>query len=133
MTHQNTEGATDPQTKEENPHLFKITDNSLRDLVQRYKMDPDIWRKSQRGFPFNIPLNVIVMFSLVTPALVAILTWKITDQLLWSLFIPLIGVSVLAYFLTDSLIEQFKSSLQKAGLFGKDLNKAGVREDKPPV
>jgi hypothetical protein len=33
-----------------------------------------------------------------------------------------------AYVVTDKAIEQFKESLEKNGLFGKDLNKAGQRD-----
>jgi hypothetical protein len=42
-------------------------------------------------------------------------------------------MSVAAFFISDKMIEQFKGSLEKNGLFGKDLNKAGQRESKPPV
>jgi hypothetical protein len=42
-------------------------------------------------------------------------------------------LGILAYYATDSLIGIGKELLLKAGLFGKDLNKAGKKEDKPPV
>ena len=44
-----------------------------------------------------------------------------------------LAISVVAYFVTDRMIYQFKESLEKNGLFGKDLNKAGAKEDKPAV
>jgi hypothetical protein len=32
------------------------SDSTLEDLQERYNMDADVWHKSKRGFPFNIPL-----------------------------------------------------------------------------
>lgn len=42
-------------------------------------------------------------------------------------------ISILAYFVSENGIGQFKDSLAKRGLFGKDLNKAGIQAAKPPV
>lgn len=91
-------------------------------------MDPKIWTTSQRGFPFNISMNTIVTICLVTPLAFALCTLRLSDEHIWKLYLPIILISIAAYYMTDSLIEQFKSSLEKAGLFGKDLNKAGVKE-----
>jgi hypothetical protein len=44
-----------------------------------------------------------------------------------------LALSTAAYFISDRMIDQFKESLEKNGLFGKDLNKAGQRDTKPPV
>jgi len=38
-----------------------------------------------------------------------------------------------AYFVTNSLIHHFMEQLERRGLFGKDLNKAGDRETKKKV
>lgn len=35
--------------------------------------------------------------------------------------------------MSDKLIESFKGTLEKKGLFGRDLNKAGEQKDKKPV
>jgi len=35
--------------------------------------------------------------------------------------------------ISDKLIDAFKESLEKKGLFGRDLNKAGVQAEKKPV
>lgn len=42
-------------------------------------------------------------------------------------------ISIPAYYVSEKAIGQFKESLEKNGLFGKDLNKAGLRDTKPPV
>ena len=44
-----------------------------------------------------------------------------------------IGVSFIAFYVSDKLIESFKGTLEKKGLFGRDLNKAGEQKDKKPV
>lgn len=36
------------------------------------------------------------------------------------------GKGVFAFFVTDKLIQGFKDQLRDKGLFGRDLNKAGV-------
>mmetsp|Transcript_26482 Transcript_26482/g.36189 ORF Transcript_26482/g.36189 Transcript_26482/m.36189 type:complete len:231 (-) Transcript_26482:497-1189(-) len=42
-------------------------------------------------------------------------------------------LSMIAYFLTGHFINVFKDSLCKSGLFGKDLNKAGEKDDKEKI
>lgn len=42
-------------------------------------------------------------------------------------------MSIGTYVLCDKLIPIFQSSLEKKGLFGRDLNKAGVQSEKDPV
>lgn len=46
-----------------------VKDETLQDLQERYKMDEEIWTKSKRGFPFNIPLWFVVSLALGTPLL----------------------------------------------------------------
>jgi hypothetical protein len=96
-------------------------------------MDPIIWKNSQRGFPFNISLRTIVILSLVTPVVLALSLIKFTEYHIYKLYIPTILISVFAYFLTDKLIDQFKGDLERTVKRGKDLNKAGNKEDKPSV
>lgn len=50
-----------------------------------------------------------------------------------STMVQTIFVSIIGFFLTDSLIDAFKDTLAQRGLFGKDLNKAGEKETKEPV
>lgn len=50
-----------------------------------------------------------------------------------STMVQTIFVSIVGFFLTDSLIDAFKDTLAQRGLFGKDLNKAGEKESKEPV
>lgn len=44
-----------------------------------------------------------------------------------------LSISLLAFFVSANLIERFKDTLCSKNLFGKDLNKAGVRETKEKV
>lgn len=96
-------------------------------------MDADIWKKSKRGFPFNIPLSFIVFVALGVPLGATLYAFDFSNTYLWKAYIFTLLMSVVAYFITDKAIEQFKESLEKNGLFGKDLNKAGERDKKPPV
>ena len=109
------------------------TDSTLRDLQERYNMDEEIWNKSKRGFPFNIPLWAIITFALGLPFVTSLVYFDFSNQYLWKVYLFTIAISIVAYFVTASAIEQFKESLQKNGLAGKDLNKAGERDKKPPV
>ena len=97
-------------------------------------MDTDIWIASKRGFPFNINLLNIVVTSLFTPIAIAQFTFPFLNvpQLSKLMYITIV-MSLLAFFVTNSLIGQFKDTLANKGLFGKDLNKAGNRDDKPKV
>jgi hypothetical protein len=42
-------------------------------------------------------------------------------------------MSAVAFYVSDKMIDSFKDTLQKKGLFGRDLNKAGIQKDKKPV
>lgn len=44
-----------------------------------------------------------------------------------------LAISIVAFFLSQHLIDRFKDTLCSKGLFGKDLNKAGERETKEKV
>ncbi len=116
-----------------NDDVVATSDSTLRDLQERYKMDAEIWQKSKRGFPFNIPLWFIIVVSLGTPVVASFYAFDFSNEYLWKCYTFTLAISALAYFVTDKAIEQFKESLEKNGLFGKDLNKAGQRDTKPPV
>ena len=111
-----------------------ITDPVEKDLLIRYSMDPKTWRLSQRqGFPFNVPLEFIVGVPLVAPLSFLIFDLAIIDRKsLWTI-LQTIGVSIIAFLISDKLIDAFKESLEKKGLFGRDLNKTGVQSEKKPV
>lgn len=107
-----------------------------KDLFIRYNMDPEVWRKSQRNhFPYNVPLDLIVGVPLVLPiaALIVDLAFIDKDYSYLMTVIQTLGVSICAFYISDKLIESFKENLQKKGLFGRDLNKAGIQKDKKPV
>lgn len=96
-------------------------------------MDADVWINSKRGFPFNISLTIIATITLCVPLVVSFVTFQNQSWNLMKLNLNTIAISLFAFFVTDRLIDQFKGSLEKKGLFGKDLNKAGARESKPAV
>ena len=113
--------------------IVKTSDPTLHDLQERYYMDEDVWHKSKRGFPFNIPMQVVVAISLGLPLSMSLVYFDYANTYLWKVYLFTLLISTAAYFVTDKAIEQFKESLEKNGLFGKDLNKAGERDKKPPV
>jgi hypothetical protein len=106
------------------------------EILQRYKMDPEIWKQSQRkNFPFNISLSNVIFLSLAAPLTMFVspfgkdyISFDTTKILLITSLI-----SVFAYHVSNHLITTFKDTLCAKGLFGKDLNKAGERETKEKV
>lgn len=44
-----------------------------------------------------------------------------------------VATSIIAFFICQALIESFKDMLRDKGLFGRDLNKAGIQKYKQPV
>jgi len=107
-----------------------------KDLFIRYSMDPKTWRLAQRDhFPYNVKLEYIVGIPLVFPLIFLVCDLAIVDKDMKALktIIQTIAVSLLAYYISDKLIDAFKESLEKKGLFGRDLNKTGVQKDKKPV
>ena len=99
-------------------------------------MDSKIWKAAQRNhFPYNVKLEWIVGVPLVLPLgfLLIHMTVVHPDVAFLKTILQTLGVSVLGYLLSDKMIEAFKESLEKKGLFGRDLNKAGIQKDKKPV
>ena len=109
------------------------SDSTLKDLQERYNMDEGIWQASKRGFPFNVPFNFIVALALGPPLVLTYFAFDFSNKYLWKCYLFTLALSTAAYFVSDRMIGQFKESLEKHGLFGKDLNKAGQRDTKPPV
>ena len=99
-------------------------------------MNPETWRKAQRNhFPYNTELEYIVGIPLIAPLAFLVFDLAIVQRYLNGLktVIQTIAVSVAAFWITDKMIDAFKDSLEKKGLFGRDLNKAGIQKDKKPV
>lgn len=96
-------------------------------------MDEGTWQASKRGFPFNVPFNFIVALALGPPLALTYFAFDFKNHYLWKCYLFTLALSTVAYFISDRMIDQFKESLEKNGLFGKDLNKAGQRDTKPPV
>ena len=99
-------------------------------------MDPKVWRDAQRrGFPYNIPLEVICGVPLVLPLVYLIVMglFQYKETIYLSTVLHTIGWSFVGYYASDQLIEAFKDTLCKKGLLGRDLNKAGIQKEKKPV
>lgn len=96
-------------------------------------MDATIWEASKRGFPFNVPFKVIAYVALGIPLGMSIYMFDKNNTYLWKCYLLSLAMSIVAYFISDKAIDQFKISLEDNGLFGKDLNKAGQRDTKPKV
>ena len=107
-----------------------------KELYVRYAMDPQVWRNSSRStFPFNASFDTIVYLPMVAPILFLIINLTVINQdfqYLRTIF-QTIAVSVAGYFITDRMIPAFQDSLRDKGLFGRDLNKAGVQQNKEKV
>jgi hypothetical protein len=99
-------------------------------------MDPTLWKQAQRqGFPYNVQLEVIVAAILVTPLafIIFFLAYEADSPYYLKTVLQTIGWAMVGYFISDSLISAFKDTLAKKGLFGRDLNKAGIQREKKPV
>jgi hypothetical protein len=123
----------DKQQKAGTKVATNTSDSTLNDLQERYNMDESIWQASKRGFPFNVPFNFIVALALGPPLILTYFAFDFKNHYLWKCYFFTLALSTAAYFISDRMIDQFKESLEKNGLFGKDLNKAGQRDTKPPV
>ena len=105
-------------------------------IVDRYKMSVDVWRKSLRTDLFHslLPNSSTTLCMVLLAFPIAYLTTQMSNEekLLKTVYMTLV-LSVIAGLLSGKLILVFKDMLCQKNLFGKDLNKAGVKEDKPPV
>lgn len=113
-----------------------IVDSVERDIYVRYNMDPELWRQAQRkGFPYNVPLEVILGGPLIVP--LAYLLFSLIQNMRNTYYLmtvlQTVAWSLVGYYCADKLIDSFKDTLCKKGLFGRDLNKAGVQREKKPV
>lgn len=77
----------------------------MRDLQELYNMDANIWVKSKRGFPFNIPLSVIVAVALGVPIALSLNVFDPENKYLWKVYLFTLAISAVAYFVTDKAIE----------------------------
>ena len=111
---------------EKSPEKFK--DPVYKDLFIRYGMDEKVWNASKRN---SFPYNVDIWYSCLAPFfggltfLITYLSLKDTEGHLATIILTCIK-SIVAYIVTDRLIGGFKDTLRDKGLFGRDLNKAGI-------
>ena len=78
-------------------------------------------------------MNAITLGCLLVPFSLTMVFFDPSNHYLWKVYLFTLALSLLGYIVAEKAIDQFKESLEKAGLFGKDLNKAGAKEDKPRV
>lgn len=101
-------------------------------LQARYGMDPELWRQSNRtSFPYNFSLLTIFGVSIAGIGLAMLHPVKsILDD--YSLMVQVVVttlISIVAYYLTDAFIVEFKEKMRDKDLYGKDLNKLGDHRD----
>jgi multisubunit Na+/H+ antiporter MnhF subunit len=75
-------------------------------------MDAEIWQKSKRGFPYNIPLKVIVLGSIGTPIVLALFLLDLSNKTLRDICLVTTFLSILGYVAAVKLIDQFKENLE---------------------
>ena len=121
--------------RETKAEKMTFKDETEKSLYTRYGMDSKIWQKSQRNyFPYNAPLELIAGVPLVLPIVVLIYNLSVDkDWEYLKTILQTLGVSLAGFHISDKLIDAFKDSLRNKGLFGRDLNKAGVQKNKKPV
>lgn len=77
--------------------------DASKELAERYKMDPQVWKASQRTtFPYNLSLTSVVALSACTPVVVFMMPSSQT-AINWStvqILIITLAISVFAYFLS---------------------------------
>ena len=101
-------------------------------LKTRYGMDGELWQKSQeRRFPFNASLLTVLGLCALGVGITCMLPARsiLSDYNLVACCLTTTLLSVLAFYMTDALIVEFKSKLEAKGLFGRDLNKIGDHRD----
>ena len=101
-------------------------------LGERYKMDKVIWLASKRKhLPFNLSLFSVFALCALGVLLASLHPARniFSDYNLLACIATTTVLSLVAFVLTDSGIDEFKDTLLKKGLFGRDLNKLGDNKD----
>lgn len=99
-------------------------------------MDVGTWRKSLRTDIFHSLLpnsSVGLSVILLTFSIGYLLVQLSSEEKLLRTVLLTLGLSTVAGLLSAQLITVFKDKFAENNLFGKDLNKAGAKEDKDPV
>ena len=96
-----------------------------------YEIDPKICKKSIRGFPYNIPLSIIIGPIILIPLISAFLLFWTTNELAFNKLIYSTIISLIAMIVGIILIPNLKTYTLKADIYGIDLNKPGMRDSKP--
>ena len=106
------------------------------EIVARYKMSVQTWRESLRTDIFHslLPNNSVSLCIMMLTVPIGYLLVQLSgqDELLRTIILTL-ALSIIAGLLSAQLILVFKDKFADNNLFGKDLNKAGAKEDKPKV
>ena len=99
-----------------------------KDIFIRYGMDTKIWQDSQRNyFPYNLNINTFNWILLFTPILFLMHHLTVNTKFeMFKLMIVILFISSVGYYLSDRSIKAFGQTLCNKGLFGRDLNKAGI-------
>ena len=99
-------------------------------------MSEKLWNASNKGY---FPYNCDVWYSCLLPlmgSIIFLLGYMQTSEgyeTHMQTIMLTFAKSVFAYWISDKLIMTFKDQLRDKGLFGRDLNKAGIQKYKKPV
>jgi len=112
--------------------LRQSDETVCEELSARYGMDKDLWLASKRkSFPFNLSLLSIFMLCIGGIILACMHPARniFSDYNLVACIVSTTLLSIVAFYLTDRGITEFKAKLEGKGLFGRDLNKIGDHKD----
>jgi hypothetical protein len=113
-----------------------IKDPILQDLYIRYNMSEKIWNASNKNcFPYNFDVWYVCLLPTVACIFFILGYMQVNEGYeshLQTIMLTF-AKSVFAYWISDKLILTFNERLRDKGLFGRDLNKAGIQKYKKPV
>lgn len=96
-----------------------------------YEVDRTLAVKSMRGFPYNLPLTLILGPIILVPLAFAFLTFFNNNMFAFQKLLYSLAVSIVAMIVSIILIPRLKHYTEKADIFGIDLNKPGEKSKKP--
>ena len=126
---------TNELNKPENKIQAEMTDNQLTalDLYKTYKTNQDKWLKSYRGFPWNIPMKYLIASLMMAPIIIGLISFPFNDSRLHKIIGISFWVSLISYYGIRHSVPHLRGYMLECDIIGKDLNKTGTRDTKPPI
>ena len=109
----------------------QLSDHEIvaNELESMYKTDKQKWLQSYRGSYLSIDLKQILIFLIAAPIVLGLFLLPFRDFRLYMIT----GVSLISWYVTVKLVPELKGYMLKCEIIGKDLNKTGSRDSKPPI